>query len=195
MSMGRKTSPMVTIAITSMIAVLASMFNWFSSIDTAYYDFILKKNLLDYPDDVIVVAIDEASIERLGAWPWDRSYHAQLLARIQQADAVVFDLIFAEPQLDRVTEGGEAASADQQFAKALKESGNVVLPVFIEEIRSRGELREVMPIPQYSDAAANLGHAHVDYSDNGVARGLYLREGLGRPYWPHLSLALTDMLP
>ena len=194
MSMGRKTSPMVTIAITSMIAVLASMFNWFSSIDTAYYDFILKKNLLDYPDDVIVVAIDEASIERLGAWPWDRSYHAQLLARIQQADAVVFDLIFAEPQLDRVTEDGETASADQQFAKALKESGNVVLPVFIEEIRSRGELREVMPIPQYSDAAANLGHAHVDYSDNGVARGLYLREGLGRPYWPHLSLALTDML-
>jgi len=194
MRKGRKTSPILTIAIASMIAALASIFNWFSSVDTAYYDFLLKKHLLDYPDDVIVVAIDEASIERLGAWPWDRSFHAQLLEQLQPADAIVFDLIFAEPQLNRLVEGEVNTSSDQQLASALKASGNVILPVFIEEVRSRGELREVMPIPPYSNAAAGLGHAHVDYSDNGVARGLYLREGLGRPYWSHLSLALTDML-
>ena len=190
----RKSSPFVTIAIASMIAALASVFNWFSSIDTAYYDFILKKNLLDYPDDVIIVAIDEASIERLGAWPWDRKHHAQLLSRIEKADAIIFDLIFAEPQKNSLAEDEETVTSDQQFANALRLSENVILPVFIEELRSRGELREVMPIPLYSNAIAGLGHAHVDYSHNGVARGLYLREGLGRPYWPHLSLALTDML-
>jgi signal transduction histidine kinase/CHASE2 domain-containing sensor protein len=194
MRSSKKSSPIVTIAIASIIAALASVFNWFSSIDTAYYDFILKKNLLDYPDDIIIVAIDEASIERLGAWPWDRSYHAELLSWIKKADAIVFDLIFAEPQQESLAETEQALTSDQQFAKALRLSKNVILPVFIEELRSRGELREVMPISLYSDAAAGLGHAHVDYSYNGVARGLYLREGLGRPYWSHLSLVLTDML-
>ncbi len=194
MSAARKTSPIVTIAITSVIAALASIFNWFSSIDTAYYDFLLKKNLLPYPDDVVVVAIDEASIERLGAWPWDRRYHAQLLARLSQADAIVFDLIFGEPQSAILDKNTNVISPDQQFSAALKLSGNVVLPVFIEELSFRSEMREVMPIPLYANAAAALGHAHVDYSGNGVAKGLYLREGLGKPYWPHLSLALTDML-
>lgn len=193
MSTGRKTSPAVTIIITSMVAALASWFNWFSSIDTAYYDFLLKKNLLDYPDDVVVVAIDETSIERLGAWPWDRRYHAQLLAHLKPADAIVFDLIFAEPQSEILSEG-ETISSDQQFANALKSSENVILPVFVEALRFRGELREVMPMPLYSKSAAALGHAHVDYSDNGVARGLYLKEGLGEAYWPHLSLAMADML-
>ena len=194
MSAARKTSPIVTIAITGVIAALASIFSWFSSVDTAYYDFLLKKNLLPYPDDVVVIAIDEASIERLGAWPWDRRYHAQLLGRLNQADAIVFDLIFAEPQSAILAKGATALSTDQQFSEALKLSENVILPVFIEELRFRGEMREVMPIPVYANAAAALGHAHVDYSENGIARGLYLREGLGEPYWPHLSLALTDML-
>ena len=194
MSAARKTSPIVTIAITSMIAVLASMFNWFSSIDTAYYDFLLKKNLLPYPDDVVVVAIDEASIERLGAWPWDRRYHAELLTRLQRADAVVFDLIFAEPQSNILASRDDIISADQQLADALKLSENVILPVYIEALSFRGELREVMPMPLYSNAAAGLGHAHVDYNEGGVARGLYLQEGLGRPYWPHLSLALANLL-
>ena len=194
MSTARKTSPIVTIAITSVIAALASMFSWFSSVDNAYYDFLLKKNLLPYPDDVVIIAIDEASIERLGAWPWDRRYHAQLLAQLKQADAVVFDLIFAEPQSDILAQSGAVVSPDQQFAAAIKQSESVILPVFIEELRFRGELREVMPIPVYSNAAAGLGHAHVDYSENGIARGLYLREGLGQAYWPHLSLVLADML-
>ncbi|MDG1937531.1 MAG: CHASE2 domain-containing protein, partial [Pseudomonadales bacterium] len=153
MSTGRKTSPAVTIIITSMVAALASWFNWFSSIDTAYYDFLLKKNLLDYPDDVVVVAIDETSIERLGAWPWDRRYHAQLLAHLKPADAIVFDLIFAEPQSEILSEG-ETISSDQQFANALKSSENVILPVFVEALRFRGELREVMPMPLYSKSAA-----------------------------------------
>ena len=194
MSTGKKTSPIVTIAITSVIAVLASFFNWFASVNTAYYDFLLQKNLLDYPDDVVVVAIDEASIERLGAWPWDRSYHAQLLARLEQADAIVFDLIFAEPQSNILEKSDGVISSDQQFAEALKLNKNVILPVYVEELRFRGELREIMPIPLYSNAAAGLGHAHVDYSKNGIARGLYLREGLGQAYWPHLSLALAEML-
>ena len=75
----KNSSPALTILFVAAVAALASIFSWFSSVDTAYYDFLLQKNLLEYPDDVVVIAVDETSIERLGAWPWDRRYHAHLL--------------------------------------------------------------------------------------------------------------------
>ena len=48
---------------------------------------------------VQVVDIDEASLTRLGQWPWPRDRLAQLLDRLHQAGAavVVFDVLFAEP--------------------------------------------------------------------------------------------------
>jgi CHASE2 domain-containing sensor protein len=94
----KNSSPALTILFVAAVAALASIFSWFSSVDTAYYDFLLQKNLLEYPDDVVVIAVDETSIERLGAWPWDRRYHAHLLEKLELADAVVFDFIFAESQ-------------------------------------------------------------------------------------------------
>lgn len=180
--------------IVAVVAALASWFDWFSSVDTSYYDLLLQRNLLAYPDDVIIVAVDEASIERLGAWPWDRRYHAKLLDKLQPSDAVVFDLIFAESQSLMIPVADSKLSIDEEFAAAIAASEKVILPVYIEQIQFRGELHEVLPIPAFSNAAAKLGHAHVDYSDNGIARGVYLREGLGSPFWPHLSLALTEFL-
>ena len=51
-------------------------------------------------DDVVVVAIDDYSIERLGRWPWPRSFHAKLVDLLNDdgASAIAFDLIFTEPE-------------------------------------------------------------------------------------------------
>jgi adenylate cyclase len=48
---------------------------------------------------VRVVDIDEASLARLGQWPWPRDLLAQLVERLRHAGAavVVFDVLFAEP--------------------------------------------------------------------------------------------------
>ena len=73
----------------ALVAALASYNHWFSSVDTAYYDLVVQSHLIDYPEDVVVIAVDEASIERLGAWPWNRRYHGQVLAQLEQAEAVV----------------------------------------------------------------------------------------------------------
>lgn len=50
------------------------------------------------PTDVVIVAIDDESLEALGRWPWPRDYHAQLLERINQGNpsAIGMDIIFAE---------------------------------------------------------------------------------------------------
>ncbi|WP_269079069.1 CHASE2 domain-containing protein [Marinobacter similis] len=48
-----------------------------------------------------------------------------------------------------------------------------------------------MPTAKLASAAAALGHAHVELDTDGVARGLYLYNGLGRHLWPSLSAAAT----
>ncbi len=48
---------------------------------------------------VRIVAIDEASLKRIGQWPWPRTRLARLVDRLREAGAaaIVFDVIFAEP--------------------------------------------------------------------------------------------------
>ena len=48
---------------------------------------------------VVIVDIDDASLARIGQWPWPRNIVADLAAQIHQAGARVigFDIVFAEP--------------------------------------------------------------------------------------------------
>ena len=50
---------------------------------------------------VRVVDIDNASLARLGQWPWPRSRHAALVRRLTDAGAsvIAFDFIFSEPDM------------------------------------------------------------------------------------------------
>lgn len=49
-------------------------------------------------------------------------------------------------------------------------------------------------MPELAQAAATLGHVHIDLDPDGIARRIHLLEGLGRPHWPSLALALLRML-
>ncbi|WP_241156382.1 CHASE2 domain-containing protein, partial [Pseudomonas viridiflava] len=48
---------------------------------------------------LLVVAIDDSSLQQLGQWPWPRSTHARLLDRLTAAGSqrVVLDLLLSEP--------------------------------------------------------------------------------------------------
>lgn len=48
---------------------------------------------------VVVVDIDEASLDKVGQWPWPRHLVAQMVERLQDAGAAVIglDIVFAEP--------------------------------------------------------------------------------------------------
>src|SRR3989440_10331778 len=47
----------------------------------------------------VVVAIDEASLDRFGQWPWPRTLIAQLIDKLvaARAAAIGVDILFAEP--------------------------------------------------------------------------------------------------
>lgn len=50
------------------------------------------------PPQVVIVAIDEASMAKLGRWPWPRVYFARLLEKLKEQDpaVVAFDVLFID---------------------------------------------------------------------------------------------------
>lgn len=51
---------------------------------------------------VVIVAIDEESLEKVGRWPWSRTKMAQLVKKIDAASplAVGYDIGFFEPEVN-----------------------------------------------------------------------------------------------
>jgi len=78
--------------------------------------------------EVVVVLIDESSLQAMeplvGRWPWPRSLHGELIDFLTQAEAraVLFDILFTEPQVPRDANGALGAS-DEAMAMASGASG------------------------------------------------------------------------
>ena len=106
---------------------------------------VLHPRVYDPGIGVRIVDIDDASLEKIGQWPWPRTKIAELIYRLKQAGAAVvaFDIVFSEsdrtspknivdlwPQVpkfrdirDRVR---EMPDHDEQLAQYIKQSGGVV---------------------------------------------------------------------
>ncbi len=67
------------------------------------YQKIQPREFQDLPVPVIIIDIDEKSLERLGQWPWPRTLLAQLVDKIRDygAGVVGFDVFF--PEYDRMS--------------------------------------------------------------------------------------------
>ncbi len=72
--------------------------------------------------DVVVVAVDEKSVNYFGRWPWDRTILAQALEKLQSADVVALDMVFSEP-----------TATDQKLATAIETLNNSVCGFFLRE--------------------------------------------------------------
>ena len=170
------------------LALLCQQQGWLWRWDHNIYDAQLRFWSRPAPDNIVIVAIDEDSLAQFGRWPWTRQIHAHLLRKLseEQPRAIAFDIIFAEPDL-RDLQG------DRQLASEIRSNRRVALPIVMEQPRLGATPLEILPLPSLAEAAAALGHVHVELDPDGIARSLYLREGLGSPHWPHLSVALLQI--
>ncbi len=76
------------------------------------------------PPEVVIVAVDEKSINEIGRWPWSREVTARLIRALKPARVAALDIVFSEPQ---------NAEADAALAEAVRGSGNVVLGYFFRD--------------------------------------------------------------
>lgn len=130
-------------------------------------------------EEIVIVAIDDASLAELGAWPWPRDLHARLLDRLAAAgsDMVLLDILFIEPT---------TAQADTALADAIARNGKVVLPFsFVPRPNALSGTVPEYPLPALVRAAAGLGHVAIAPDADGVLRRFDMqRESDGERY-PH----------
>src|SRR3546814_9121320 len=63
-------------------------------LDHVFYDNVLTASSYSVDDtDIVIIAIDDGSIDQLGYWPWRRSTHARLLDALGQAHVVGLDIV------------------------------------------------------------------------------------------------------
>lgn len=82
----------------------------------------------DASQELVLVTIDDASLETYGRWPWPRDRHGYVVDYLYQAGAkaVVFDVLFLEPDQ-------EYPEYDDVFANSVKQADNVVLPFILTD--------------------------------------------------------------
>jgi len=157
-------------------------------LDLVLYDLLLRVQYQAPNERVMIVAIDEPSLQVLGRWPWSRRVHARLLDKLTEAEvqAVGFDILFAESETDDPT-------ADRQFARAIQRNGRVVLAVAPGTVGAGNRISEILPLPALAEKAAALAHVDFELDSDGISRGLFLWAGLGDAHWPAFALALAEL--
>jgi signal transduction histidine kinase/CHASE2 domain-containing sensor protein len=182
----RRSLPPLLLQLTVVLMSAACYFyRWSEPLDLLLYDSVQPFSPVAAAEDIVIIEIDERSMMALGRWPWPRHYHAQLLDVLNEAKtrAVAFDVIFADPD-------SQNPADDKRLAEAIHNHGQVVLPVYMGRTHRSGQVLEIPPISPLYEQAAGVGHVHVEIDSDGVCRSVFLKEGVGSPYWPHLAVAL-----
>ena len=129
------------------------------------------------PDEVVIVAIDEASLKRFGRFPWPRSLMAQALNKLSDArpKVIALNVLYTDPTNE---------AEDAALAEAIKRAGNVVVAAQLDKAQ-QGDARWTRPLPAIENAAAATGHGNVPTDSDGVARFLTLRktDNEANPLW------------
>ena len=140
------------------------------------------------PADIIIVAIDEPSLARLGRFPWPRDKIARAIEIIASAQpkVIALDVLYSEPTID---------AQDTALAEAMARARNTVVAAqLVEAIGAKGahQAQWLRPLPAFEQAAAAVGHINVSTEADGAARELPLRkaDNEGHALW---SLAVETV--
>jgi diguanylate cyclase (GGDEF)-like protein/PAS domain S-box-containing protein len=134
--------------------------------------------------DIVTVAIDAASIEQVGVWPWPRQLHADLLRRLQQAEVqdIALDVDFSTPS---------EVSSDRNFAEALASAGgSVILPSFQQPGIDKTTIHFNRPLPQFSDHAWPA-IVNVEVGPDGLVRRYPFGAKLDGQFLPSMGAVLA----
>jgi diguanylate cyclase (GGDEF)-like protein/PAS domain S-box-containing protein len=153
-------------------ALIATVYlvGWFNFVDRGLLD--ARARLWSRPasGDLVIVAIDSASIRALAQWPWPRRYHAAAIDRLLAAGAsqIAYDIVFSSPS---------TPSDDLMLADALAAAGpeRVSLPVFrhLRQTHDRQiESFDTAPLAQFGQHASPAS-INVEPDSDGLVRGLH----------------------
>ena len=154
--------------------------NTLDRLDIFFYDLRVRVQQPKLESRVVIVDIDEKSLNEIGRWPWSRNVFADIIDNLTdyyQVRAVGFDIQFSEPDLSsgyttleslgktelkdvpgferKLAELKPQLDYDQRFAKAIK-GKPVVLGYYLSPEQKKG----VLPAPAFS--ASDLNGRRLD---------------------------------
>jgi len=178
------------------VAALVSLALWaglFTSLRWALADY-LYETTGDPGQDIVIVAIDEKSQQRLGDWPWPLEPYVRLLDRLSGARVVGFDVLVTDP-------GPQGSPSLPMLVEAVRRSGNVVLPLATLKLAYPEPPRTlyladwpIRPFPALLEAAAGAGSVEVAPDADGTLRRvpLLVDAGAGQT-WEAFSLQVLRL--
>jgi len=91
------------------------------------------RGTLNPPQEIIIAAIDDKSLERYGRWPWKRDLIARLVDTLSASEAAViaFDIIFSEREVN-----------DPLLADSIYRASNVILPTVFDFHKVEGKVSD-----------------------------------------------------
>jgi diguanylate cyclase (GGDEF)-like protein/PAS domain S-box-containing protein len=170
------------LVVLALAAVLLS--GWHSVLRNALTDLRFAWETRDASGDVVIIAIDANSIEKIGVWPWPRRLHSELLRRLQSAGVrdIAFDIDFSTPS---------EASSDQDFVDALADGGgSVVLPSFKQPGGNVAAIHINRPLKQFADHSWSAT-VNVAVEPDGLVRRYPFGEKLEGEFVPSMAAVLA----
>ena len=126
------------------------------------------------PDQrIVVVGVDDTSLQTYGQWPFARQLHAELLSHLDGAKGIAFDFLFPE-----------AGADDAALSVALAKAPPTILAVAADG--QGGLLKPSQTITGY----AGVGHIETMLAGDGIVRQVDLSSRRGAPAF---SVALAAL--
>ncbi len=135
-------------------------------------DFLISPKPVD--SRIVILSIDDESLEKIGQWPWPREVFARALEKIEKIkpEVIGIDVVFAEQSRLGSTDDAKLAGAISRLTVPL------VLPVeaspLIIEKNSYRAGNLVTTRKEFLVADTNIGHVNLILDSDGVARRLPL---------------------
>ena len=155
-----KTDWFFGLVVVAVIALFNQFSNLIANLEQKAYDLGVNASSRAPSERVAVIAIDDASVNNIGRWPWSRDKHAKMIDLLSAAKAKVIGhtVFFFEPENPEINqtiqklievapkqpEGTEVTpltttlkEAEQKFntdrtlAESSAKAGNLVLPVYL----------------------------------------------------------------
>jgi len=174
-----------------LLSYYLSHYGLLKRMDNFLYDLPFRWRTAPFVEDVTLVGITQESLEKLGKFPWPRSIYARLIDQLQAygAKTIVFDIFYPVPSQDR--------QEDEIFSKKIKESGNILLPVFapggLKKENNRMGIYFVRKITHnlslLEKNAIGVGHINCVLDEDGVLRRQPLFISDRKSLFPYLPLA------
>jgi len=156
------------LAVTACVVLVFLMFTFkfLSIVDSQLQDkLFIKENI---SEKVVIIGIDNKSIQQIGQWPWNRAHHGKMIEKLESIGvaAIGYDVTFSE-----------SGYGDEQFFKSLEKSKKLVFPLEGEIKLAKNimpEFTEVLwPVSQIKDNFL-IGHTGLIPDKDGKIRKTFL---------------------